>query len=73
MAMQTILAGNGTDRLVVATICSHFIFFHEAGFQFRTGRRHGRRWQSTDETLQPRDVRCRFNQGDDPEAFGATA
>jgi len=72
MARQTILARNGTDRLVVTTICTHFIFFHEAGFQFRTERRLGRRWAPTDEALQPLDVQCRFNQGDDPAAFGAT-
>ena len=72
MARQTILAGNGTDRLVVSTICTHLIFFHEAGFQFHTERRQGRRWQPTDEALQPTDVRCTFNQGDDPTMFGAT-
>ena len=72
MARQTILARNGTDRLVVTTICTHFIFFHEAGFQFRTERRLGRRSAPTDEALQPLDVQCRFNQGDDPAAFGAT-
>ena len=72
MARQTILARNGTDRLVVTTICTHFIFFHEAGFQFRTQRLLGRRWAPTDEALQPLDVQCRFNQGDDPAAFGAT-
>lgn len=72
MARQTILASNGTDRLVVSTICTHFVFFHEAGFQFQTERRHGRRWRPTDEALQPSDVLCRFNRSDDPAAFGAT-
>jgi hypothetical protein len=72
MARQTILARNGTDRLVVSTICTHFIFFHEAGFQFHTERRHGRRWLPTDEALQPSDLHCRFNQDDDPVSFGAT-
>ena len=72
MARQTILARNGTDRLVVSTICTHLIFFHEAGFQFRTERRQGRRWLPADEALQPSDVTCRFNQGDDPATFGAT-
>ena len=72
MARQTILAGNGTDRLVVSTICTHFIFFHEAGFQFHTERRHGWHWRPSDAALQPSDLRCSFNQDDDPSAFGAT-
>lgn len=72
MARRTILAKNGTDRLVVSTICTHFLFFHEAGFQFRTERRRGRRWLPTDDALQPGEVRCRFNQDDDPQMFGAT-
>ena len=72
MAQKIVLAANGTDRLVVSTICTHFIFFHEAGFQFRTERRHGRRWRPTDEALQPSDVCCHFNRDDDPVRFGAT-
>ena len=41
MAQKIVLAANGTDRLVVSTICTHFMFFHEAGFQFRSERRNG--------------------------------
>lgn len=72
MAKRTIVAANGTDRLVVSTICRHFPFFHEAGFQFRTERRHSWRWLASDDALQPKNVRCIFNQNDDPALFGAT-
>lgn len=72
MATRTFLARNGTDRLVASTICTHFIFFHEAGFSFRTEQKLGRRWIGSDEAEQPRDVRCTFNHDADPEAFGAT-
>jgi hypothetical protein len=73
MARRIILAANGTDRLVISTICTHLPFFHEAGFQFRTERRQGWRWLASGNALQPQDVRCSFNQGADPSAFGATA
>jgi hypothetical protein len=72
MARRTLLAKNGTDRLVMSTICTHFIFFHEAGFQFRTEHKQGWRWLASDHALQPHDVHCTFNQGADPAAFGAT-
>jgi hypothetical protein len=73
VAKRTILAANGTDRLVVSTICTHFMFFHEAGFQFRTERRNGWRWIASDAAVQPINLRCSFNDRDDPESFGATS
>ena len=72
MAQKIVLAANGTDRLVVSTICTHFMFFHEAGFQFRSERRNGWRWLASDAALQPINLRCTFNHGDDPKTFGAT-
>ena len=72
MATRTFLARNGTDRLVVSTIRTHFIFFHEAGVEFRAQRKRGFRWLPNDDAEQPRDIRCTFNQGVAPSAFGAT-
>jgi len=85
MATTTLLANGGNDRLVVTTICSHLIFFHEAGFEYRTERKQrtpfawwdpatwrGFRWKRSDDAAQPRDIKCTFNQDTDPSAFGAT-
>ena len=72
MARAVLLANDGTDRLVIRTICTHLIFFHEAGYEFRTERKQGWRWLATAEAEQPRDLECRFNEGIDPDAFGAT-
>ncbi len=72
MATRTFLARNGTDRLVVSTIRTHVIFFHEVGVAFSAERRRGCRWLPSDEAEQPREIRCTFNQGLDPSAFGAT-
>jgi hypothetical protein len=73
MARGTFRARNGTDRLLIRTICIHLVFFHEAGFEFRTQRRSGLRWIDSDDTLRPQDVSCSFNDGADPEHFAATA
>jgi hypothetical protein len=62
MARAVLLANDGQDRLVIRTICSHLIFFHEAGYEFRTERKQGWRWLATAKAEQPRDLECRFNQ-----------
>lgn len=85
MATRTFLANGGNDRLVVSTICTHLLFFHEAGFEYRTERKQsvpiavwnpttwrGFRWIRSDEAEQPGNVRCTFNRGADPSDFGAT-
>jgi hypothetical protein len=73
MARAVVAAGTGTDRLVIRTICTHVVFFHEAGFEYRTERRRGWRWVESGEALQPHDVACTFNDRIDPERFDATA
>lgn len=72
MAKAVFLANDGNDRLVVSTICSHLVFFHEAGFQFRAERKQGFRWLPSDDAEQPRDLSCTFIDGVDPSVFGAT-
>ena len=85
MTSRTFLTSDGNDRLVVTTICTHLVFFHEAGFEYRTERKqrtpfvwwnpttwHGFKWSPSDDAEQPRDIRCTFNQGADPMEFGAT-
>jgi hypothetical protein len=80
------LVGNGGDRLVISTICTHLLFFHEAGFQYRTERKvavvrswwkpatwRGFRWARSAEATQPSSLRCLFNGTDDAIAAGATA
>ena len=75
MPTRTCWSGNGNDRLVVSTICTHLPFFHEAGFEFRTERRQrlsialwnpatwrGERWAPGVDTLQPIGLRCIFIQ-----------
>ena len=86
MATETFLANGGNDRLVLSTICTHLMFFHEAGFEYRTERKQrtplvlwdpatwpGFRWMRTDDAEQPRDMVCTFNQDTHPSAFGATS
>jgi hypothetical protein len=72
VATAIFLARNGTDRLVVRTICTHLVFFHEAGFAYHTQRRQGWRWTETDAALQPTGFSCRLNDRIEPERFGAT-
>jgi hypothetical protein len=85
VATGTFLASGGGDRLVVSTICTHLVFFHEAGFEYRTERRRrvpvawwnpaswrGYRWARSNDAEQPRKMRCTFNQDADPSDFGAT-
>jgi hypothetical protein len=72
MARAVLLANDGQDRLVIRTICTHHLFFHEAGYEFRTERKQGFRWLASDEAEQPCDLECRFNGGHDPAIFGAT-
>lgn len=85
MATRVFFANDGNDRLVVSTIRTRLVFFHEAGFQFSTERRvdarpvwwkpatwRGFRWQRSDEAEQPRNLRCLFNNSADPAEFGAT-
>jgi hypothetical protein len=72
MARAVFLANEGKDRLVIRTICTHLVFFHEAGYEFRTQRRLGARWIASDEAEQPADLDCRFNDGINAAAFGAT-
>jgi hypothetical protein len=89
MATARYLANGGADRLVISTICRHLVFFHEAGFEYRTERRRptrfalwnpatwrGFRWAQSADAEQPHELRCVFLQGAvarDPAAFGATA
>jgi hypothetical protein len=72
MARRIIPVRNGSDRLVIRTIRSHLIFFHEAGFAFSTERRQGSRWVASDEAEQPHDLHCTFNDDIDAASFGAT-
>jgi hypothetical protein len=71
MARAILLANDGRDRLVIRTICTHLVFFHEAGYEFRTECKRGRRWLPSDDAEQPRDLDCRFNDAIDAVAFGA--
>src|SRR5215510_9268108 len=86
MATATLLGNGGSDRLVISTICTHLLFFHEAGFQYRTERKvpvmrswwkpatwRGFRWARSGEAAQPSAIRCLFNETDDAIAAGATA
>ena len=72
MARAILLANQGNDRLVIRTICTHHLFFHEAGYEFRTERRRGWRWLPSDDAEQPGDLDCSFNDGVPATAFGAT-
>ena len=85
MATCTLLANTGNDRLVMSTIRTHLIFFHEAGYQYVTERkrRHpvvlwnpltwrGFAWVRSQEAEQPRDVHCTFNKDGQPSVYGAT-
>jgi hypothetical protein len=72
MARAVLLANDGRDRLVIRTICTHLVFFHEAGYAFHTERREGWRWLPSDDAEQPRDLECTFNGGIDAATFGAT-
>ena len=72
MARAVLLANDGGDRLLIRTICTHLVFFHEAGYEFRTERRRGLRWLPSDDAEQPRDIDCRFNDGIDAASFGVT-
>lgn len=86
MATKIFLANGGNDRLVVSTICTHLIFFHEAGFAYRTERKQrvprvlwnpatwrGFNWTRSDDVEQPRDIRCTVNKDGDLLEFGATS
>lgn len=77
MTTRSFLLLDGTERLVVSTICRHAPFFHEAGFAYWTQRREriavtpwnplswsGVRWTTTAEVAQPSDVQCVFIQRD---------
>ena len=72
MATGAFSARNGTDRLIVKTICTHLIFFHEAGYAFHTHRKQGLRWIESADAMQPSGFSCHFNGRIDPELFGAT-
>ncbi len=85
MATWVFLANDGSDRLIVSTIRTRLVFFHEAGFEFSTERRVERRpvwwrpttwrgfdWVRSGDAEQPRNVRCLFNKEQDPLEFGAT-
>lgn len=80
------MANGGNDRLVVSTISTHLVFFHEAGFEYRTERRQrtpkvwwnpatwrGYKWTRTADAEQPRDVRCTDDRGMDLSELGATS
>lgn len=80
MATATYVSTGGDDRLVIATICTHLPFFHEAGFALRTERRQrvpvrflnpaswrGERWSPGADALQPLGLRCLFVQRGDIE------
>jgi hypothetical protein len=69
----------------VSTICTHLLFFHEAGFEYRTERKQhvpmalwnpttwrGFSWTRSDDAEQPGNMRCTFNEDADPSNFGAT-
>lgn len=86
MTTRVFVANGGNDRLIISTICTHLVFFHEAGFEYRTERKQrlslvlwnpvtwrGFKWTLSDDAEQPRDIRCTLNQGGDPVEFGATS
>lgn len=86
MTTRVFYANDGNDRLIVSTIRVRLVFFHEAGVAVSSERKvpmrpvwwkpatwRGFRWQRSAEAEQPRNLRCLFNGGADPAAFGATA
>jgi hypothetical protein len=86
MAASIYLANDGNDRLIISTTCNHLVFFHEAGFEFRTERKmrtrfmwwnpttwRGFKWTRSDDVQQPVNIRCTFNESFDPVEFGATS
>lgn len=86
MTSRVFYANGGNDRLIVSTIRTRLVFFHEAGFALSSERKvatrpvwwkpatwHGFRWRRGADAEQPRNLSCLFNGGVDPAAFGATA
>jgi len=72
MARSILLVSSAGERLVARTICTHLVFFHEAGFEFRTERRQSWRWVESGEAQQPHNVVCLFNDRLEPARFDAT-
>jgi len=86
MTTARFLANGGNDRLTVSTICTHMVFFHEAGFRYCTERRlrtplvwwkptswRGFKWARSDDVEQPRNIRCTFNGESARSKFGASS
>lgn len=85
MTTRVFLANDGNDRLIVSTIRTRLVFFHETGFEFSTERKvdmrpvwwkpttwRGFNWVRSSDAEQPHNMRCLFDQESDPSAFGAT-
>lgn len=85
MTTRVFYANGGNDRLIVSTIRTRLLFFHEAGVVFSSERRmpvrpvwwkpatwRGFRWQRDADAEPPRNLRCLLNGEADPAAFGAT-
>ena len=75
MATRIFSANHGNDRLVISTICTHLVFFHEGGFEFRTERKQrtrvapwnpatwrGFNWIQSDDAEQPVGMQCTFTR-----------
>jgi hypothetical protein len=86
MATRVFYANDGNDRLIVSTIRTRLVFFHEAGVAVSSERKvrmrvvwwkpatwRGFQWRRSADAEQPRNLRCLFNGSVDPAAFGATA
>jgi hypothetical protein len=86
MTTRVFHANDGNDRLVVSTIRTRLVFFHEAGVSLDTERRvavrpvwwqpatwRGFHWRRSDEAEQPRNLRCLFNGRWDAAELGATS
>ena len=76
MATQELYSTRRNDRLIITTILTNLVFFHEAGFEFRTERKEalkvewwnpstwgGHRWVATDQANQPNILEFIFMQG----------
>lgn len=79
MASRTLTANGGDDRLVISTILTHLMVFHEAGIEFRTERKrrvevvwwnpftwgNGFEWRRSNAATQPTIQEFSFVQGAD--------
>jgi hypothetical protein len=79
MTTKTRYSHGNDHRLVISTICTHLVAFHEAGFEFRTERKQqvtvvawnpftwggGYEWRKSNSAEQPSILEYSFIQGTD--------